>query len=129
MPTPVEIVRDFCACWGESREALRDSFRRYLTPNAVWENVGLSVTTGPDEAIALLDSFETSVGIVTIKVDMLAIVADGSRVLTERIDRMVDANGVEHVNIRLMGIFELEGDRISVWRDYFDSAVLTPPAG
>lgn len=51
---------------------------------------------------------------------MLAIAADGNRVLTERLDRFVRADGSEVAAAKLMGIFEVEGDCIVAWRDYFD---------
>lgn len=40
--------------------------------------------------------------------------------LTERVDRFVRADGSEIAAARLMGIFEVEGDKIVAWRDYFD---------
>lgn len=51
---------------------------------------------------------------------MLAIAADGNRVLTERLDRFVRADGSEVAAGKVMGIFEVEGVHIVAWRDYFD---------
>jgi limonene-1,2-epoxide hydrolase len=56
---------------------------------------------------------------------MVTIAADGNKVLTERVDTMVGADGKDMMGIRLMGIFEVEGDKIAAWRDYFDTAVMT----
>lgn len=94
--------------------------RRWFTPATRWVNEGVSVTTGADEAIAMIDGLETSLGISTVHIDMLAIAADGSRVLTERLDRFERADGSEIGRVMIMGIFELEGDKIVEWRDYFD---------
>lgn len=58
-------------------------------------------------------------GIATVHIDMLAIAADGNRVLTERLDRFERADGTEIGRVMIMGIFELEGDRIIKWRDHF----------
>jgi limonene-1,2-epoxide hydrolase len=123
MPSPTETVTAFCAEWGKDKKAMFDSFRRYFTPTTVWENVGLATTTGIDEALGLMQSFE---GVETIRVDMVMIAADGNKVLTERVDTMVDASGKDVMGIRLMGIFEVEGDKITAWRDYFDTAAMTP---
>ncbi|MHC2365173.1 limonene-1,2-epoxide hydrolase family protein [Rhizobium leguminosarum] len=79
------------------------------------------MTTGIDEAIGFIDGAETTMGIATVHIDMLAIAADGNRVLTERIDRFERADGSEIGRVTLMGIFELKGDKIVASRDYFDT--------
>lgn len=121
MPSPIETVTAFCAEWGKNKQAMFDSFRTYFTPTTVWENVGLATTTGIDEALGLMQTFE---GCETIRVDMVNISADGNKVLTERVDTMVGPDGKDIMGIRLMGIFEVEGDKIARWRDYFDTAVM-----
>lgn len=121
MPTAVETVNAFLAECGQGKPAMRAAFRAYFTPATVWENVGLATTTGIDEALALLDRFEGSLGLAFFKVDMLAIAAQGDRVLTERVDRLVNAEGVETLALRLMGIFEVEAGRLRAWRDYADA--------
>jgi limonene-1,2-epoxide hydrolase len=121
MSSPIETVTAFCAEWGKNKQAMFDSFRHYFTPTTVWENVGLATTTGIDEALGLMQGFE---GVETIRVDMVTIAADGNKVLTERVDTMVGADGKDMMGIRLMGIFEVEGDKIANWRDYFDTAAM-----
>jgi limonene-1,2-epoxide hydrolase len=98
----------------------RPAVLRWLTPNTRWVNEGVSVTTGADEAIAMIDRLETSMGISTVHIDMLAIAADGFHVLTERLDRFARADGSEIGRVMIMGVFEIEGDKIVEWRDYFD---------
>ncbi|MEL4887265.1 nuclear transport factor 2 family protein [Pectobacterium betavasculorum] len=118
MPTPIETVSAFCAAFVE--DGGRPAVRRWLTPNTQWVNVGVSVTTGIEEAIAMIDELEKTMGISTVHIDMLAIAADGTRVLTERLDRFERSDGTEIGRVTLMGIFEVEGDKIVAWRDYFD---------
>lgn len=118
MPTPIETVSAFCATFLE--DGGRPAVRRWFTPNTRWVNEGISVTKGPEEAIAIIDELERSMGISTVHIDMLAIAADGSRVLTERLDRFERADGSEMGRVMVMGIFELEGDKIVEWRDYSD---------
>ena len=122
MPTPIELVTAFAADFSEGNKGMYGTIRTYFKPDTVWENVGLATTTGVEEALALIDQFEQSMGIAAIRIEMLAIAADGNRVLTERIDRMLRADGTEIWAPRVMGIFEVDGDRITAWRDYFDSA-------
>jgi limonene-1,2-epoxide hydrolase len=118
MPTPIETVTAFSAAFPEDNG--KAAIRRWFTPKTVWINEGVSKTTGIEEAVAFLDRPNRSKAIAAVHFDILAIAADGNRVLTERVDRFVRADGSEIAAARLMGIFEVEGDKIVAWRDYFD---------
>lgn len=118
---PAEVVTTFLALW-EQPGGLDQSVRDYFLPSTVWENVGLAKTTGPDEAIALNAQLGQAMGLATIRVDNLAVAVTGNKVLTERIDHMVNAAGETTYSAPVMGIFEIEGGKIAAWRDYFDSA-------
>lgn len=121
MATPTETVTTFLALW-DKPGGLDQSFRDYFTPATVWENVGLATTTGADEAIALNAQLGATIGIATIRVENLAVAAVGDKVLTERIDHLVDHDGRVVHSAPVMGIFEVQGGKITAWRDYFDSA-------
>lgn len=127
MPTPIETVSAFCAALSE--DGGRPAVRRWFTPDTRWVNEGLAVTKGVEEAIALIDGMEASMSIATVHIDMLTIAADGPRVLTERLDRFERADGSEIGRVMVMGIFELEGDKIVEWRDYFDVTAVQKFAG
>lgn len=114
MPTPIVTVRAFCDAF--SKNHAEDAIRRWFTPDTVWINEGLSKTTGIEEAV----NRPRPSNIAAVYFDMLAIAADGNRVLTERLDRFVRADGSEVAALKVMGIFEVEGDCIVAWRDYFD---------
>jgi limonene-1,2-epoxide hydrolase len=127
MPTPIETVTAFFAAYPE--EHGRIAIRRWFTPKTLWVNEGVAVTTGIEEAISMIDKLETSSGIATVRFDMLAIAADGNSVLTERLDRFERADGSEIGAAKVMGILELDGDRIVAWRDYFDVTLIQKIAG
>jgi limonene-1,2-epoxide hydrolase len=122
MATATETVKAFCVQFSKSKLGMHEAIRAYFTPKTVWENVGLAVTTGIDDALGVLAQFNQAMGIDAIDIEMLAIAADGDRVLTERIDHLLHADGSEVWDPRVMGIFEIEDGRIRAWRDYFDSA-------
>ena len=84
----------------------------YLTHLRVLENVGMTRTIGIEQGLALVAGFENDMGIARIKVDMLAIAANGNTVLTERVDHMINAAGETFVSLRLMGIFEVQDGKI-----------------
>lgn len=121
MSDPAEVVTTFLALW-EKPGGLDQSVRDYFLPTTVWENVGLAKTTGQDEAIALNAQLCAAVGMATIRVDNLAVAVTGNKVLTERIDHMVNAAGETTYSAPVMGVFEIENGKIAAWRDYFDSA-------
>lgn len=120
MAEPIEIVSDFLSGW-ERVGGLSDAIGKWFTPETIWENVGMSRTTGPDEAQAFVVAFGQGKP-VSMRVETLAIAAQGSRVLTERIDHVLGEDGQAVMSIRLMGIFEVYDGKIAAWRDYFDTA-------
>lgn len=121
---PEQIVTEFLGAWADSVETLRSSFHDYLADDIVYENVDLTHTTTRDDALKLIDNFLPGLDHITI--DMLAIAVTGNKVLTERIDYLRDKNDKVLSEIRVMGIFEVEGDRITAWRDYFDMRPFAP---
>ncbi|AYC18320.1 hypothetical protein DZA65_01426 [Dickeya dianthicola] len=118
MPTPIENVTAFFAAFPEDQGKV--AIQQWFTPRTVWVNEGVAITTGIDEAFALTDELKRTVGIATVRIEMLAIAANGNKVLTERLDRFERADGSEIGAAKMMGILELDGDHIIAWRDYFD---------
>jgi len=117
-PTPIEIVTAFSAAFPQDNG--RMAIRRWFTPKTVWINEGVSKTTGIEEALAFRERRNSSSSIAAVYFDLLAIAADGNRVLTERLDRFVRSDGSEIAAFKVMGIFEVDGDHIVAWHDYFD---------
>jgi limonene-1,2-epoxide hydrolase len=121
MATPTQTVIAFLDAW-EGPGGIAQAFRDYFTPDTVWENIGMSKTTGPDEAMGVLDGFGESADKVSMRVDNLAVAPIGGRVLTERVDHILDAAGKPTMSVQVMGIFETQDGKITAWRDYFDTA-------
>jgi len=126
--TPVETVTAFFRCWSNGMVALYGSLHDYFTSQTVYENIGLSKTIGPVEAEACLRLFEPMKTALRMDVEMLAISAQGNKVLTERIDRVIGADGRVSATVRVMGTLEVENGRIVAWRDYFDTLPFAGPA-
>lgn len=122
MPTAIETVQSFLAECETGDDAMAKAFRRYFTDSTVWENVGLATTTGIEEAVGFIRQFEANTGASAMRVDMLAIAAQGDMVLTERVDHLLKADGSAALSLRVMGVFEMKDGKIAVWRDYFDTA-------
>lgn len=128
MPRPSEIVRSFFALW-EKEDGFAQAVEGFFRDDTVWENHGLLITTGKDEALGFYHEFSKATGMKTMRIDMLALAETGNKVLTERIDRIIDAFGREVMTVPVMGIFEIEDGRITAWRDYFDTAGLVSGSG
>lgn len=128
MPTPVETVNAFFAAWSGGIEAMDRSIREYLSPDCVYENIGLTRTIGPEPAIALLKMFEPMKAAQRMDVEIVATAAVGNTVLNERVDRVIGHQGELIVTVRVMGALEVKDGRIIAWRDYFDTIPFAAPA-
>ncbi len=59
----------------------------------------------------------------SIEFEILHQVSEGDVVMNERVDTLV--MGENTIALPVMGIFELENEKIVKWRDYFDMGQLT----
>jgi limonene-1,2-epoxide hydrolase len=123
MSSATDIVKTFLAMW-ETPGGIDKALRTYFTAGTVYENVGLTTTTGIEQALAVFDGFSASLGMATMWVENLHVAAAGDVVLTERIDHVRDSAGTTLMSIRVMGTFEVVDGKITAWRDYFDTAGL-----
>ncbi|MBX9641723.1 MAG: nuclear transport factor 2 family protein [Mycobacteriaceae bacterium] len=93
-----------------------DTVDALLHDNLVYENVGFSRIRGGRKTTALLRKMQGRLGF-EVKVHRIA--ADGPAVLTERTDALI--MGPLRLQFWVCGTFELQGGRITLWRDYFDT--------
>jgi limonene-1,2-epoxide hydrolase len=119
--TALDTAQEFMASW-KIPNNLAASLNKYFTSDCRYENVGLSKTVGPADAIAFFTNFSQQLPFVLIDVDMLSIAAVGDTVLMERIDYLKDANGKTLLTLQLMGVMKIKDGRVYEWRDYFDTA-------
>jgi len=113
MAQPIDVVREFCALWEKGDlDAIVESF----TDDAVYHNIPVAPVTGKDAIRATIAGFTG--GVDTIEFRVLNISADGNVVLTERVDAFITSTVT--IELPVMGTFEVKGDKIAAWRDYFD---------
>ncbi len=113
MPTPTEIVTDFCdrVAEGDAEKAAS-----YFSDDAVYHNIPLDPVNGREQIQATIAMF---LGMAEkVWFETLHLVADGTIVMTERIDHF--QVGGKDIGLPVMGTFEVEGGKITAWRDYFD---------
>lgn len=108
-----ETVRKFCAAF--TRRDV-DELCAFFTADAVYHNIPMAPAEGIDAIRASLEMFVPTSPYVEFEILNLA--SDGEVVFTERVDRM--EFGGKAVELPVTGVFEVEGERIKAWRDYFD---------
>ncbi|HEX4819670.1 MAG TPA: limonene-1,2-epoxide hydrolase family protein [Acidimicrobiales bacterium] len=113
MAQPIDVVREFCALWEKGDiDAIVESF----TDDAVYHNIPIAPVTGKEAIRATIAGFTG--GVDTIEFRVLNISADGNVVMTERVDAFITPGHT--IELPVMGTFEVKGDKIAAWRDYFD---------
>jgi limonene-1,2-epoxide hydrolase len=94
-----------------------DTALRTLTEDVEYDNVPIGKVTGR-EAVRGVLSGGISAAADEIDWVILRHVAQGSVVMSERVDRF--RVGQTWLELPVVGVFELAGERIRLWRDYFD---------
>ena len=115
MASNIDLVQDFIRAWNDKE---LDRAANMLAEDVFYHNVPMDVIHGREAARSFFMSMANA---EKIQWDLLNIAENGNVVMTERVDRFVMADGKE-IAVPLMGIFEIEGGEIKVWKDYFDLA-------
>ncbi len=118
MSDPAEVVREFCELLSK-RDT--EAVRAHLSADAVYQNVGMAASTGPDAIVADLAN-QYSMFPETYRFDMKHLAVNGGVVMTERIDYL-EGPGMK-MALPVMGTFVVKDGLISRWTDYFDSALI-----
>jgi limonene-1,2-epoxide hydrolase len=112
--TPEQVVTDLIrAC--EARDL--DAVVALVTEDIEYDNVPIGKVFGPDGVLGVL-SAGVSQAASQVEWVVHRQVAAGNTVMNERTDRfLVDERWIE---IPIAAVFEVRGDKVSLWRDYFD---------
>ena len=112
------VVSAFLLQCGERASAFADGLKAYFVESTIWENVGVRTTVGIDEALDLVCALQKSSWFDRVEFEVLTLACTDDLVLTERLDRVFDAAGLETMALRNMAIFEVRGGKIVAWRNY-----------
>ncbi|MEZ5492233.1 MAG: limonene-1,2-epoxide hydrolase family protein [Gammaproteobacteria bacterium] len=107
------IVREFIAAWSNLDPA---ELATYFAVDGTYHNIPSGPVTGRDNVQAMIAGFIRPWQ--STEWEIISLVADGDRVMVERLDKTVVAS--QPVNLPCVGVFEMENGQIKVWRDYFD---------
>ena len=113
-PDFAALVRAFCAAWDQLD---LDAALAMLADDIHYHNIPMPALDG----IAAVEAYlRRAAAFDSAAWEIVAIAANGSTVLTERVDRFL-MNG-QPIELPVMGTFEVRGGKIAAWRDYFDLA-------
>jgi len=98
-----------------------DAALALVTSDVEYDNVPMSKVHGPDAIRTTLGPFLAGASAIEWIVHRQT--ATGDVVMNERTDRFHMAKG--WIEIAVVGVWELRGGKIALWRDYFDLASFT----
>ena len=110
-----QIVRDFIATWSRLNA---DEIVEFFTPDGIYHNMMNKPVAGHENLRRFIGGFIKDWTETTW--DVLNIASSGDIVVAERLDRT--RVGERSVELACCGVFEMQGGKIKIWRDYFDLA-------
>lgn len=121
------VIRDFIEAWSRLDP---EELAGFFAEDGVYHNMPTGPVKGREQVKAFIAGFVR--GWTATDWDLLNIVARGDVVIAERLDRT--KVGETPIDLPCCGVFEMEGGKIKVWRDYFDlstyiKALQPPTAG
>lgn len=122
MTDNTKIIREFIECWS-TLDAVKLS--SYFTEDGCYHNIPLGPVHGRDNVRELMEGFLSTW--TATDWEIINLLGSGDIVVAERLDKTKTADG--GVDLPCVGIFEMEGGKIKMWRDYFDMATYTNALG
>jgi limonene-1,2-epoxide hydrolase len=107
------IIREFIRAWSRLDPA---ELASYFAEDGVYHNMPTGPVAGRGNIEKMIGGFIASW--TETEWDILHLATKGDVVIAERLDRT--RAGEKSVDLPCTGVFELEGGKIRVWRDYFD---------
>jgi limonene-1,2-epoxide hydrolase len=113
MPDNEKIIREFIAAWSRLDPA---ELASYFAPDGVYHNIPTGPVAGRENVEKMIRDFTAAW--TETEWEIVNLAAAGDVVIAERTDRT--RAGEKSVDLPCTGVFEMEGGKIKVWRDYFD---------
>ncbi len=114
-----QLVTEFCELWAAPDP---ERLAEYFTEDATYHNIPMAPVQGREAIKEFIAGFLAAFDGIDFNVHRQ--LSDGQLVMNERTDVMRRKDG-EEIPLPVMGVFEIQNDRIAAWRDYFDMAAIT----
>ena len=108
-----QIIRDFIQAWSRLDAG---ELAAFFTEDGVYHNMPTTPVVGRAAVRGFIGSFLKSW--TATEWEIVSLVSAGDIVVAERVDRT--RMGDKTVDLPCCGVFEMQGGKIRVWRDYFD---------
>ena len=120
-PEPGAIVRGYFDAFGPTNDEMVAAVQDYCDPDIWWSSAGFWEPRfrGMDAFIAELRRPKVTGRVVGMKVETVSLAVAGDKVLTERIDHLVDADLRVVSEVPVMGVACVRDGKILWGRDYF----------
>lgn len=112
------VVQNFVAAWSRLDVEELVSF---FAEDGTYHNMMAKPVSGRENLRKFIGGFLK--GWTETQWEIINIVSRGDVVIAERLDRT--RLGDKKVDLPCVGVFEMQGGKIKVWRDYFDLATFT----
>lgn len=109
----VATITEFVGAWSR---LVPEELASFFTEDGCYHNIPVGPVFGRDNIRQMIAAF--TAGWTATQWDLLNIVGAGDIVIAERLDRT--EAGDKSVDLPCTGVFEMENNKIKVWRDYFD---------
>ena len=111
-------IREFLTAWSRLDA---DELAAYFTDDGVYYNMPTEPVEGRENIRAFMANFMGSWE--STDWEILNIIVEGDIVMVERVDHTVALGNV--IDLPCVGIFEMDGGKIKIWRDYFNLSTYT----
>ncbi len=109
------VVAEFIAAWSRLDAA---ELIAYFAPDGVYHNMMLEPVSGHEKLKEFIQRFIDDWS--ETRWEVINLMSRGDVVIAERVDHTRIAD--KRVALPCVGVFEMRGGKIEVWRDYFDLA-------
>ncbi|MCC6436779.1 MAG: nuclear transport factor 2 family protein [Acidimicrobiales bacterium] len=113
---PVDVVNAFIEAIGRKD---MEATKALVADDCYYDNVPVGDMRGWEKMLDVLGPMFKSTE--PVEFEVLRQTASGNMVMNERIDRFVMKG--KQIAIPVAGVFEVNDDKITFWRDYFDNGM------
>lgn len=115
-----QIIVEFIKAWSNLDV---EELVNYFSEDGCYHNMPTAPISGHADLKKFISGFIANW--TSTQWDVLNIMSRDNKVMVERLDRT--KVGEIQVDLPCIGVFEMDGGKITVWRDYFDMATYMKP--
>lgn len=119
------LTRDLFATFEKGLDAIEDGLREAAWDDLVMVQPGFPDVTGVEALAQMMRMLAAVLDFETIQAEVRHVLTDGSIVMLERVEHLRREDGSLVCSYPIAAVLEFVDGRIKVWREYFDTKMLT----